>query len=120
MKWIFGPESLWIALYFMARMLAKMNLPPLHRFDPFLENLFLWVPLAVLLTFSLWHFPSVDKNWLLLRVWLVCLIGGHLVLAAGLEGHSQQGPGIGMAYIMGLGTVFVALVMGSIYVKIRF
>ena len=120
LHWVFGPEILWFILYLLAGWLAKANAEPPHSLDGFLENLFLWVPLAVLLTFSLWYFPGVEKNWLLLRVWIVCLVGGHYVLDAGLKGYSEQGPGIGTAYIVGIGILFFALIAGTIFVKIRF
>lgn len=120
MKWLIGPELIWLMLYFLATLLAKSNAPEPHNLNNFIENLFIWVPLAVLLTFSLWHVPMVEKNWLLTRVCVVGLIGGHYVLDAGLRAHSQQGPGIGMVYILGMGLVFAALIVGSIYVKIRF
>ena len=119
-KRLLGPEVIWLSLYILARIISKLNAAPPHGLDKFIENWYLWVPLAALLTFSLWHFPGVEKNWLLLRVWLVCLIGGHLVLDAGLRGYSQQGPGIGTAYIFGWLLMFFALVAGTIYAKIRF
>lgn len=117
---IIGPELLWLGLYALALGLAKMNAAPPHAFDHFLENLHLWIALAVLLTFALWYVPFVEKNWLLTRVWLVCLVGGHHVLDKGLQGHSEQGPGIGTVYIVGMIMLLVALIAGSVFVKIKF
>jgi hypothetical protein len=120
MNWIFGPELIWYLLYLLAIWLAKLNAAAPHSLDKFLENLHLWVPLAILLTFTLWYVPAVEKNWLLVRVWIACLVGGHHVLDKGLQGHSEQGPGIGTVYIVGWGMMFFALVIGTIFVKIKF
>ena len=45
---------------------------------------------------------------------------GHLALEKGLSAHSQQGPDIGTAYLVGLLLVLVALGIGTILVKIRY
>lgn len=117
---IFGPEIIWGLLYLLAIRLAKANAAPPHPLDNFMEKLYFWVPVAGLLTFSLWYFPGVEKNWLLLRVWLACMIGGHLVLDTSMKGYSKQGPGIGMGYLAGLILMFIALMAGTIFIKIRF
>lgn len=64
--------------------------------------------------------PAVEKRWLLLRVWVVCLVAGHFALDKGLGAYSEQGPGIGTAYILGILLLFGALIAGSIFVRIRF
>lgn len=119
-RWLIGPELFWLLLYVLAQNLAKMNANPPHSLDKFLENLHLWVPLAILISCCLWYLPMVERSGLLLRFWIAGLIGGHLVLDAGLKGHSQQGPGIGTVYIVGWGMMLFALIVGSIFVKIRF
>lgn len=120
LNWLFGPEIIWGLLFLLIGWMAKTNQSAPHSLDKFLENLHLWVPLAVLLTFSLWYFPGVEKYGLLLRVWITCLVGGHYVLETGLKGHSEQGPGIGTVYLVGWGMMFFALIAGSIFVKIKF
>jgi hypothetical protein len=115
-----GPELIWLALYGIVSLIARANVPPDKAIDDRLEYLCYYVPLAAFLTFGLWYFPGVEKNWLLLRVWIACVFGGHYVLEKGLGAHSQQGPGIGTAYIVGMIFVFFALIVGSIFVKIRF
>jgi hypothetical protein len=60
----------------------------------------------------------VEKNWLLLRVWIVGLVGGHFVLEKALSAYSTQGPGIGMGYLAGLMLLFFILVLGTVVVKI--
>ena len=120
LPYLAGPELIWMLLYGGATLLGKFNVPPSKSIDNFLEYFYAVVPLAALLIFSLWYFPSVERNWLLLRVWVAGMVGAHLVLEKGLSAHSQQGPGIGMGYLAGLLLTFCALVVGSIFVKIRF
>lgn len=120
MKFLLGPELLWGLLYALVTLLAKSNVPPAFALDKQLENLYLYVPLSALLTFSLWLFPGVEKQWLLLRVWITCVVVGHFALSKGLGAYSEQGPGIGTAYIMGLILLLVALSVGSLLVGIRF
>ena len=119
LSYIIGPELIWMLLYGAVTLMAKSNVPPSKSMDNLLESLYLYVPLATLLIFSLWYFPAADKNWLLLRVWIAGVLGAHFVLDKGLGAHSEQGPGIGTAYILGMGLVFFALIAGSVFVKIR-
>lgn len=120
LPYLAGPELIWMLLYGGAILLGKFNVPPSKSINDFLEYFYTLVPLAALLIFSLWYFPSVERNWLLLRVWIAGIVGAHYVLDKGLSAHSEQGPGIGTAYLAGLLFTFCALVAGSIFVKIRF
>ncbi|MBC7569934.1 MAG: hypothetical protein H7319_09405 [Spirosoma sp.] len=115
-----GPELFWLLLYAAASFLEKANTPPSNAVDDFIESLWFWIPVASLLIFGLWWIPSVEKNWLLLRVWIFGLLGGHLVLEKALSAYSTQGPGIGMGYLAGLILLLVFLVVGSIFIKIKF
>ena len=65
-------------------------------------------------------FSGRGKNWLLLRVWVAGVFGAHYALEKGMSAYSDQGPGIGAAYIAGISLAMFALVAGSIFVKIRF
>lgn len=79
------------------------------------------IPLVLIpVTFGVYYIPGVIRLWLLLRIWIVGLVGGHYMLSKSLSAHSEQGPGVGTAYIMGMGLIFIMLIVGSIYVKIRF
>lgn len=115
-----GPELLWLFIYGAVTVLAKSNVPPTKGMDRFIELLCIWIPLLALATFVLWYIPVVEKQWLLLRVWVVCLVAGHFALEKGLGAYSEQGPGIGTAYIVGILLLFGALVAGSLFIKIRF
>lgn len=115
-----GPELFWCAIFGGASLLSRMNTPPVKAMDSFIENLYLVIPALTILSFSLWYIPGVEKNGLLLRVWIAGLVGAHFVLEKGLGAYSQQGPGIGMTYIAGMLFVFLALVAGSIFIKLKF
>lgn len=119
-RFVLGPEVFWFILYAAAALLGKLNQPPSRAMDDFIENLWFWIPVAGLLVFGLWWLPSVEKNWLLLRVWICGLIGGHLVLERALRSYSEQGPGIGTAYLVGLILQIILLAAGSVFVKIKF
>ena len=119
-RFLFGPELFWMILYTAAVFIEMANTPPSKAIDNAIEYLWFWIPVASLLVFGLWWIPSVEKNWLLLRVWIFGLIGGHFVLEKTLGASSNQGPGTGMGYLAGLLLIFAFLVVGSIFVKIRF
>lgn len=120
LPYLFGPELYWFLLYLGAILLGKFNVPPSKSIDNFLEYFYVIPPLAALLSFSLWYFPAVEKNWLLLRVWIAGILGAHYVFNKALSAHSVQGPGIGMGYLAGMIYTFCILIGGSIFVKIRF
>ena len=115
-----GPELFWLLLYAIAKLLSKINTAPKYPLDDFIDVLWFWIPAVSLLVFGLWWIPSVEKNWLLLRVWIVGIIGGHFVIEKAISAYSQQGPGSGMGYLAGMILLFVFLVVGSVFIKIRF
>ncbi|MFN0216098.1 MAG: hypothetical protein ACKVT2_17705 [Saprospiraceae bacterium] len=118
-RFLLGPELFWLLLYAAAIFIGKANTPPSKGLDNFIENLWFWVPALSLLLFGLWWIPSVEKNWLLLRVWIIGLVGGHLVLEKALSAYSKQGPGIGMGYLAGLLLLILFLIAGSVFVKLK-
>ncbi|MBL7810335.1 MAG: hypothetical protein JNN28_21105 [Saprospiraceae bacterium] len=117
-RYLFGPELFWMLMYLGAGFLGKANQPPTKGMDDFIETLWFWIPAVSMLVFGLWWLPSVEKNWLLLRVWVVGIVGGHLVMEKALSAYSNQGPGIGMGYLAGMMLLFLVLVVGSVVVKI--
>ena len=119
-RYLLGPEFFWLLMYLAATLVAKANNPPTKAMDHFIESLWFWIPVVSVLVFGLWWIPFLEKNGLLLRVWIFGLLGGHLVLEKALSAYSTQGPGIGMGYLTGLILVFLGLVAGSIGVKIWF
>ncbi len=119
-RYLLGPELLWLLAYAAASLVARANVPPTKALDKFIENCWFWIPLFALACFALWWVPGVEKRWLLLRVWIACLVGGHLAMEKVFRAYSAQGPGIGTAYILGMIFLFVLLVAGSIFVKLKF
>lgn len=110
---LIGPELYWLIVYLMAKALAKANVSNDKSLDQLLESLWWILPIVALLSFALWWVPGAPRGgWLIVRLFIAGLVGGHLALAAGLAGHSEQGPGIGTAYIVGIGAIGAALVLG--------
>ncbi|MBL7828126.1 MAG: hypothetical protein JNJ57_15960 [Saprospiraceae bacterium] len=120
MRYLIGPELFYALMYAGATLLGQANQPANKSLDSFIEKLWFWIPVACLLVFALWWIPSVEKRWLLLRVWITGIIGGHLVIERALRAYSEQGPGIGMGYLAGIMLQFILLVVGTIFIKIRF
>ena len=119
-RFLIGPELFWLLIYVAARLIGKANVPPTKAIDAFIENCYFWIPLLTVLVFALWYVPVVDKKWLLPRVWIVSLLGCHFALEKMLSYYSTQGPGIGMGYLAGMMLEFAVLVVGSIFVLIKF
>jgi hypothetical protein len=115
-----GPEFLWLLIYAGAALLAKLNDPPSKAIDKLIENSWFYIPVLALLSFGLWYAPGVEKNWLLLRVWIASVVVGHYAMEKAMGAYSVQGPGIGMGYLAGMMLLFVILIAGSVFVKIRF
>ncbi len=121
MRYLLGPELLWLLFYGVARLIVKANVPPSKRMDNFIDTCWFWVPVVcVILTFALWWLPTVERRWLLPRAWVVGILGGHFVLETIMSAYSVQGPGSGMGYLAGMILVFCLLVAGSVVILIKF
>ena len=118
---LLGPELLWAFFYLVVALIVRFSGAPSKSLDDFWIRLAWLVPLVLVpLTFALYYVPGVEHNWLLLRIWIAGLFGAHYVLDKGMGAHSEQGPGVGTAYIMGLILVLFMLVVGSVWAKIKF
>lgn len=118
LKILLGPELIWLILYALSSVLAWANKKSNFVYDGIIENAWFYIPLLSVLIFGLYWIPFVEKNWLLLRIWIVGIIIGHVVLETILNAYSTQGPGIGMGYLAGILLLFMTLVVGSIVVKL--
>src|SRR5688572_20493830 len=120
-NYFIGPELLWVIFYIIVGIIIKATHSPIKSMDSFWINMAFIVPLILIpMTFALYFIPGVIHNWLLLRIWIVGLVGGHYVLSRSLEAHSEGGPGVGTTYIMGMGIVIVMLIAGTIFALIKF
>jgi len=120
-QFFIGPELLWVCFYLLVLVIIKASGSPVKSMDGFWESTAWTVPLVLIpLTFLLYYAPWVVRDWMLLRIWIVGLIGGHYILTKCLQAYTEQGPGIGTAYIMGMGLLIFVLVAGSIWVKVKF
>jgi len=120
-QFLVGPELLWLCFYLLVLLIIKATGSPVKSMDGFWESTAWIVPLLLIpLTFMLYYAPGVIRDWMLLRIWIVGLIGGHYVLSKSLAAYNDQGPGIGTAYMMGMGLLIVVLIAGSIWAKVKF
>jgi len=120
MRYIIGPELLWLLAYGAAKLMAKANMPPSKAIDGFIDKCWFYVPLLVVVCFAMWWLPTVEKSWLLLRVWAACIVGGHFVLEKVMGAYSEQGPGIGTAYLVGMILQVFLLMVGTVIILIKF
>jgi hypothetical protein len=118
---LIGPELLWGFFYLVVLVIIKVTASPVKSMDDFWVSTAYLIPLILLpLTFLLYYVPGVIHDWMLLRIWIVGILGGHFVLNRSLNAHSVGGPGVGTAYMMGIIFIFIILVIGSIWAKIKF
>jgi hypothetical protein len=119
---LLGPELLWLLFFLSIKGLIRYTRSPRKQMDRLWISLANFVPfIAIPMTFAFYHFPGVEHSWLLLRIWVSCLLGAHYVLNTGLAAHSEQGPGVGTAYIFGMIMTIVMLAAGTVvWAVVRF
>jgi len=118
---LIGPELLWFLFYILALFIIRISASPVKTMDNFWVSTAYMIPLVLIpLTFMLYYVPGAIRDWMLLRIWIAGIIGGHFVLNRSLLAHSEQGPGVGTAYMMGMALIFLTLLIGSVWAKIKF
>jgi len=118
---LLGPELLWLLAYSLVVMIIRVSGSPVKSMDGFWDSMYYAVPLVLIpLTFMLYYVPGVIRPMLLLRLWIAGLIGGHFVLSRALQAYTDQGPGTGTAYFIGMILLFVLLIAGTIWALIKF
>lgn len=120
MRYLIGPELIWLLAYNIIILPIKMKWTITKGMDNFIETLWFWMPVFALLTFALWWIPAVEKNWLLLRVWLTCLVGGLYLFEKITDAYGKTGPGVGTAWMASGMLIVVALLVGTVVVKLKF
>jgi hypothetical protein len=78
------------------------------------------MPVFAFLTFALWWIPAVEKNWLLLRVWITCLIGGLYLFEKKTNAYGKTGLGVGTAWMASGMFIVIALIVGIVVVALKF
>jgi len=53
MRYLIGPELLWLLLYFAAIIVGKMNTPPNKAVDHFIDPCWFYIPAVSVLVFGL-------------------------------------------------------------------
>lgn len=120
-SFLLGPELVWVLYYILVLLIIRLTNSPTKSMDDFWVNMAFIIPLILLpLTFALYYIPVVPHKLLLLRLWIAGMIGGHFVLNKALLAHSEQGPGVGTAYMMGMGFAIFVLIVGTIWAVIKF
>ena len=118
---IFGPELFWLLAYGVVLAGIKFSGSPVKSMDSTWIAMAYIVPLILVpLSFGFYLLPGITKSWLLTRVLISGLIGSHFVLNRALLAHSNQGPGVGTAYIVGMILVLPILFIGCVWVLIKF
>jgi hypothetical protein len=108
-------------MYLLVVLLIRFTNSPIKSMDGFWVNTAFSIPLVLVpLSFGLYWIPASVHKWFLLRMWIVGIIGSHYVLSRSLDAHSEGGPGIGTAYMMGMIIVFFVLIACSVFVLIKF
>lgn len=119
MKYFICPELFWLVLYSLGLLIEKLNRPPVKSIQTLIESSYIYIPVLLGLSILIYFIPEVVKSGWLIRMWLCGLIGGHLVFDKLLSAHSVQSPGIGMVYISGMIFLFIVLIAGTIFIKIK-
>lgn len=119
-RYLLGPEIIWFISYWIIILPAKLKFTIHKGWDNFIETLWFWMPAFTLLNFILFWVPGAEKEWLLTRVWITALIGGFLLFEKIMNAYEKTGPGIGTGWMVCIMLMMLALIAGTIVVKIRF
>jgi hypothetical protein len=115
-----GPELFWAACYLLALLIIRVTGSPVKSMDGFWENTMYIIPLILVpLSFMTYGIAHPAKGWFILRLWIAGLVGGHLLMNKCLTTYSEQGPGIGMGYLVGMILVCIVLIVGTIVAMLR-
>ena len=120
MRYFLGPELIWLLLYGIMVLPVKMHWVISKRMDNFLETFWFWMPVFAFFTFALWWIPAVEKNGLLLRVWITCFVGGLYLFEKIMDTYGKTGPGVGTAWMACGMFIVIALIVGTVVVKLKF
>lgn len=119
-QWLAGPELFWLLLICIFHVLIKITNSPSKAMDSWWLSMYWVIPLLfVPLSYLVYCLPFISKNWLLARLFFAGVIGGHIVLEKSLSVHTEQGPGVGTAYMIGIFLVIIVLMVMTIILWIK-
>ncbi|HEX5625285.1 MAG TPA: hypothetical protein VFX48_04645 [Saprospiraceae bacterium] len=102
-RYLLGPELIWFLAYAGSKILGRMNHQQQGRFDAFIENKTMLMPLLlVTLCMLLYKIDMVPQRFLFLRIALSSVFIGHFFMEAWANAFSRQGPGSGTMYMVGI------------------
>lgn len=113
-KYLLGPELLWLLAYLAAYFIALPGRTPSRALENFIDKGSFYVPLLVPLCFALFWMPMVEKSWLVVRIWIACILGGILVLEKIFGSYNRNDTQSGLNNRVGMLIIFGLLVLGSI------
>lgn len=115
-----GPEVYWIAVYGLLRLVGKLTGSPNLKLNSFWEASWYWIPLVLVpASYLVYYITGVPRSFMWLRLLVFGLLGAHFTLSYTLGLHTEQGPGIGTAYILGLMFAFVVIIAGTIWALLK-
>lgn len=118
---VLGPELFWLVVYAIFNLIARVSHSPQTKMNSFWESTWWWTPLILIpLSYMMYFIPGVPKQLLWLRYLIVGSIGLHFALNYALGLHTEQGPGIGTAYMVGMGIGIFILLIGTVWALIKF
>lgn len=120
LRYLIGPETIWFLAFIGIKYFGKYNISIQGKYNDMLETMVYWLPLLIIIAcMGIFYIPVVPKGYLLLRIFIASIIGGHYVFTYCASSHTVGGPGAGMIYIVGLCFTLVFLLIASV-VKLFF
>ncbi|MBK8954101.1 MAG: hypothetical protein IPM34_00905 [Saprospiraceae bacterium] len=109
-QWLVGPELYWLLMYLLVVVLIQASHSPVKYMDAFWIKISVFVPLIILpLSFGLYYLEFVPKRFLLIRLIIAGVLGCHFVIEKGLNAYTEQGPGVGSSYMVGIILLLIVL-----------
>lgn len=116
-----GSEIIWLLFYLLLLAIIKLTNSPSESMNNMWINVSYIYPFILIpLTFAIYYFDPSPRSFLLIRIWLAAIIGGHFLIEKALDSHTTQGPGVGTAYIMGMIYGLIILSLLSVVKLLKF
>lgn len=120
-NYLLGPELYWVLLFALVSLVIRLTNSPVKFMDEIWIRMSVIVPLIFLpLSFGLYWIALVPKKFLLLRLVIAGFLGSHFVMEKGINAYTNQGPGSGTAYMVGILLMLMVLLVLSIIALFKF